>query len=345
LNLLFSQNMACSHRERKMFKKIIVALFIIFTSQSAIIAQEDIIARWNSQGWKTDFSKTTIDLKEVGNIIAADAIPSIDDPKFQLATDETEVKGNEPVVAFEYNGIARAYPLRYLMWHEIVNDVIDDLPIAVTYCPLCNSSVVFERTLGDDVVTFGTTGKLRFSGLLMYDRGEENWWQQMTGEAIVGVRAGERLKALPSYLISFDIYKERYPNGEILLADRRRASLSGQNPYVNYDSSEFPFLFSGEIPEDIEAMMRIAFVQEPREIAVTLPYLEKNSPFRLGDLEFTWQAGQASALDSGIISEGRDVGNIEVYQILENGEKTPVVYTVTFAFVGRAFIKDLEIIQ
>lgn len=300
--------------------------------------------------WETDFTKTTIDLNEVVNVIAADQIPSNDEPQFKPASEETSIPGNEPVVALDINGVARAYPLRYLMWHEIVNDTIGGVPVAVTYCPLCNTSLVFERTLDGEPVTFGTTGKLRFSNLLMYDRGEENWWQQYSGEAVVGARAGERLRPIPSFLISFDLFRERFPDGEVLLADERRSRLSGTNPYVNYDTTPIPFLFRGELPRDIEPMMRIAFVDAALEegldksIAVTLPYLEKNAPFRVGPLEFRWSAGQASALDQRQISSSRDVGNIEVYR-MDRDEPELVVYMVTFAFMARAYISDLEIVQ
>lgn len=292
--------------------------------------------------WRTDFTSTTIDMGEVRNVIGKDNIPSIDAPEFKLAADETRIPGIEPVVALEHDGVARAYPLRYLMWHEIVNDEIAGLPVAVTFCPLCNSSVVFDRRLDGEAVTFGTTGKLRHSDLIMYDRGEENWWQQITGEAIIGARAGERLTVLPSVLISFDIFRERFPNGEVLLPDPRRAQMSGQNPYVAYDSSAYPFLFTGKLPDDIEPMMRVALVQDVAPpAAVTLPYLRANGPVRIGNLEFSWSAGQASALDTGVIAEGADVGNIEV--IDESG--APVPYVVTFAFAARAFLPSLDILM
>ncbi len=325
-----------------MLKKITFSFLLFLAFQTSVFAQAE---RWSGENWKTDFSKTTIDLSEIIDVIRADAIPAIDDPKFKPASEETTIPDNEPVIAFTYNNISRAYPLRYMIWHEIVNDVVGNLPVAITYCPLCNSSIVFERTLDGKPVTFGTTGKLRHSDLIMYDRGEQNWWQQINGEAIVGARAGEKLKAFPSFLISFDLFKQRYPNGEVLLPDPSRAAMAGKNPYINYDSAEFPFMFKGDLPEDIEPMMRIAFVQEPTPIAVSLSFLQKNSPYRVGDLEFRWQAGQSSALDNEIISKGKDVGNIEVYQIDENGKAQPIIYMITFAFTGRAFIPDLKIIQ
>ena len=325
-----------------MFRKMMLVALAIMAFQTHSFAQAE---RWEHQNWNTDFSKTIIDLREIIDVIAADAIPSIDDPKFKPAREEKTIPGNEPVVAFSHNGVDRAYPLRYLMWHEIVNDTVGGLPVAVTYCPLCNTSIVFERTLDGEEVTFGTTGKLRHSDLVMYDRKEQNWWQQFNGEALVGARAGAKLRALPSFLISFNLFNERYPDGEVLLADARRNSRSGVNPYVRYDGNQFPFLFRGALPTDIEPMMRIAFVQDPQPIAMTLPYLEKNAPVRINDLEFRWRAGQASALDTARIADGKDVGNIEVYRILADGTAQPVVYMVTFAFAARAFMPDLDIVQ
>ena len=324
-----------------MIKTFITALIGILALSTVAFAQ---VERWSREGWSTDFSKSTIELGEIGDVIARDAIPSIDAPQFQPASAETAIPGQEPVVAFAHNGVARAYPLRYLMWHEIVNDTIGGLPVAVTYCPLCNTSVVFERTIDGEVVTFGTSGKLRHSDLIMYDRKEENWWQQFNGEAIVGSRAGEKLTALPSFLISFDLFKQRYPDGEILLPDPRRASQAGFNPYERYDSNP-PFLFRGELPTDIEPMARVAFVETPRPVAVSLSFLQKNAPYQVDGLEFRWEAGQASALDSSRIADGRDVGNIEVYRVNADGAAEPVVYTVTFAFAARAFMPELEIVQ
>lgn len=324
-----------------MFTKILMAVGLMGALATSATAQEPF---W-SNNWKTDFDKTTIDLGEVVDVIGKDNIPAIDTPEFKAAADEDRIPGNEPVVSLAIDGKARAYPLRYLMWHEIVNDTLAGVPVAVTYCPLCNTALVFERTLDGNEVTFGTSGKLRHSDLIMYDRGEENWWQQFNGEAIAGARAGQKLKAIPSSLISFDMYRARFPDGEVLLPAANRASQAGRNPYERYDSAAFPFLFRGELPKDIDAMMRVAFVQEPEPFAVTLPYLQQNAPVRVGDFELTWEAGQASALDSGRISDGRDVGSIEVFKVLENGAKEPVVYTVTFAFAARAFLPELKITQ
>ena len=109
---------------------------------------------------------------------------------FEFVPGHDDLAPQEPVVGLTIDGDARAYPLRILTWHEIVNDVVGGTPVAVTYCPLCNSAPVFERTVDGRVLEFGTTGKLKDSNLIMYDRQTETWWQQFTGEAIVGEMTG-----------------------------------------------------------------------------------------------------------------------------------------------------------
>lgn len=325
-----------------MLRQVVLALLVIVLMSPGAAAQG---ARWSGAIWETDFSRATVPLDEIVDVIGKDNIPSIDDPAFKPAAEETRIPGNEPVVALAHGGVARAYPIRYLMWHEIVNDTIAGTPVAVTYCPLCNTAIVFERVLDGTPVTFGTTGKLRHSDLIMYDRREENWWQQFTGEAIVGKRAGQKLDKLPSAMISFDQFRQRHPEGAVLLPDPRRGRQAGTNPYVGYDTNAFPFLFEGELPEDIDPMMRVALVQEPGPVAVTLPYLQKNAPVTIKGLEFRWQAGQASALETRMISEGRDVGTIEVFRADGGDAPEPVAHTVTFAFAARAFMPDLDIVQ
>jgi len=103
------------------------------------------------------------------------------------------LRPKEPVLAVQIGGDARAYPLQILMWHEIVNDTVGGRAVVITYCPLCNSGIVFDRAVGDAVLDFGTSGKLYRSDLVMYDRQSHSLWAQMEGRAIVGARAGTRL--------------------------------------------------------------------------------------------------------------------------------------------------------
>ena len=151
-------------------------------------------------GWKTDFTKHSVPYSEImSGGPPRDGIPPIDSPKFETVADASEyLVDHEPMVVFEFNGEARAYPIGILMWHEIVNDEVGGLPITVTYCPLCNTAIVFDRRVGDRVLDFGTSGNLRNSDLVMWDRQTESWWQQITGEAIIGELTGAKLTFLPA---------------------------------------------------------------------------------------------------------------------------------------------------
>lgn len=167
---------------------------------------------WRSEWPKTDFSKHSVDYQEIiGGGPPRDGIPSIDMPSFEPLADVSGYRGSEPVIGLEINGDRRAYPLGILTWHEIVNDVVGGVPVAVTYCPLCNAAIVFDRRLAGAVLDFGTTGKLRHSDLIMYDRQSESWWQQFSGEAIVGARLGSVLETCRRGLNPWPILWRDFP--------------------------------------------------------------------------------------------------------------------------------------
>ena len=159
--------------------------------------------------WKTDFSRHTVPLDEiVSGGPPKDGIPAIDHPMFVAVHEADRWLGQrEPVVVVRLGDETKAYPLQILIWHEIVNDVVGATPVAVTYCPLCNTALAFDRRLDGRVLDFGTTGRLRYSDLVMYDRQTESWWQQATGEAIVGSLAGAELTFIPAPLVSWKTVK------------------------------------------------------------------------------------------------------------------------------------------
>ena len=294
-----------------------------------------------SRGWSdTDFTRCTVDLAEIrSGGPGKDGIPAIDDPAF-IAVSDALINEREPVISLEIDGIARSYPLSILIWHEIVNDVISDQHIAVTYCPLCNTSIVFDRQLDDALLDFGTTGNLRHSDLVMYDRQTESWWQQYNGDAIAGQLAGKSLTILPSRLESFGEFKSRYPDGEVLAIPEPPLRSYGITPYVGYDSSSFPFLFDGETPDGIPPLERVVAFDD---FAVTLAFLQETGKWRKGNYLLSWNAGQASALDSAIIAQGKDVGTVQVQRQEDHGKLVDVPYKVTFAFVWHAFNPDKPI--
>jgi len=306
-------------------------------------------AVWQREGWtKTDFSKTRIGWQEIlSGGPPKDGIPSIDKPMFKGVAEGKDLTDKDPVIGLVIAGDARAYPLRVLTWHEIVNDTVGGVPVTVTYCPLCNSAIVFDRRVAGQVLDFGTTGKLRNSDLVMYDRQTESWWQQFTGEAIVGALTGTELKMIPARLESFAEFKARHPDGKLLVPNNPHLRDYGRNPYVGYDSASAPFLYRGDYPKGIEPMARVVVVRPPtgKAQAITLDLLRKKGRATLGDIELTWQAGQASALDDGQVAKGRDVGTVAASRVTRDGKREAAVYDVTFAFVVHAFHPDLTIVK
>lgn len=299
-------------------------------------------SRWLGEGWRTDFSQTNIDFAEVlDGGPRRDGIPPIDNPSFMPVSQVEHIDPLEPVMSFTHNGETRAYPLRVMTFHEIVNDVVGGAPVAVTYCPLCNAAIVFDRTVGEQVLDFGTTGKLRNSDLIMYDRQTDSWWQQFSGEAITGSYTDTALQMLPSQLVSFERFAAANPDAMVLEDPTQFRRPYGMNPYRGYDTLAQPFLYSGPFPDGIAPLERVVLVRDADQMfAVSVAKLAQDGGFERDGVVLAFAAGQASALDSEIIKEGRDVGNITV---MRDGEA--VVHDVTFAFVVHAFQPDLEIIQ
>jgi len=169
-------------------------------------------------GWETDFRFHTVPFDSIlSGGPPRDNIPPVDNPTFVAVDDADEwLERLEPVVSFEVYGDVRADPLQIMMWHEIVNDTEGGIAVAVTFCPLCNSAVVLDRRLDDQLHIFGTSGMLRNSNLIMWDGQTETWWQQLTGEGIIGQLAGHQLVFIPAQIISWDDFKANNPEGSVL---------------------------------------------------------------------------------------------------------------------------------
>ena len=293
-------------------------------------------ARWQGEWPETDFSKTSI--TDWSEIISGgppkDGIPALDAPGFKAARAETRIAPREPVITVAIEGAKpRAYPIRYLTWHEIVNDSVNGQPIAVTFCPLCNSALVFDRRVAGQVLRFGVSGKLRHSDMVMYDRETQSWWQQAEGRAIVGALTGTELKHLPSWLESWADFTARYPDGLVMEEPSYNRDY-GRNPYRNYDSSAKPFLYDGaQPPHGIAPLERVVRVGDR---AWRLNRLAEEGEVREAGVTITWRAGQASALDAGQIGKGRDVGSIRV----RDSAGRDVPHDVMFAFAFDAFWPD-----
>lgn len=280
-------------------------------------------------GWKTNFCKHSVPYSEIiSGGPPRDGIPPIDSPKFVSVSEADEwLRENEPVIFFSLGSDSRAYPLQILIWHEIVNDFVDGIPVVVTFCPLCNTALVFERpTIEGTTLTFGTSGNLRNSDLIMWDRQTETWWQQFSGEAIVGDLTGTKLTFLPTMILSWQEFKEQYPSGKVLSRDTGFTRDYGRNPYAGYDNvSNFPFLYTGEVDDSLPPMARVTGVllQNGLGKAYTLDQLRKDKVINdvIGDepVVIFWKSGTSSAVDTSDIAQGQDVGTTGVYSpILDN---------------------------
>lgn len=163
-----------------------------------------------------------------------DGIPSIDDPKFAEIQDSLFVSDSDVVIGLEINGDARAYPLFIMVWHEIVNDNVGQVPVAITYCPLCYTNQVFERIVGGNEVEFGTSGKLYNNNLLMYDRLTESYWSQGLGNAVKGEMTGMQLKKIPFDVITWGDWKKLHPDTLVLTTDTGHLRSYSTDPYGDY---------------------------------------------------------------------------------------------------------------
>jgi hypothetical protein len=280
--------------------------------------------------FKTDFSIHSVPYAEVlSGGPPKDGIPAIDSPAYVSVTDaDTWLKPMEPVVFVEIAGDARAFPLQVLVWHELVNTQVGDTPLVVTFCPLCNTAIAFERTVSGTVLDFGATGRLRFSNLIMYDRATESWWQQANGRAIAGKFTGTQLNFRPASIIAWADFKSAHPAGKVLSRATGFSRPYGRNPYPGYDDiTRPPFLFKGPAtPGVLPAVARVLGVAlGGRAIAYPYDALKSarvvNSSVGGQDIVVLWQAGTTSPFSGDQIASGADVGSASAYSRVVGGRQ------------------------
>ena len=301
---------------------------------------------WQQEFPKTDFAKRSISMDSVvSGGPPRDAIAPVDAPRIlplnSSAPEVLAIEAREPVLSLMLNGEARTYPLRFLIWHEIVNDTLGGEKIVATFCPLCNSAIVFEARVDGRALSFSTTGRLRNSDLLMYDRETESWWQQFLGEAVIGELTGKKLTVLPSQLESWAQFQKRHPRGTVALPPKDFPRAYGENPYARYDSLARPFLYRGALPEGIPALSRVVSLAD-RKRAIALSKLREAGSVRWGEVVLEWREGQASALDHARVEQGKEVGSVYAWRE-RDGERVAAVYFVDFAFAFHAFFPKSEI--
>ncbi|MGI9256060.1 MAG: DUF3179 domain-containing protein [Salinispira sp.] len=279
-----------------------------------------------------DFSRALVSFSEIlSGGPPKDGIPAIDMPVFIDPDEAGWLEDRESVLLYEGERVLRVYPVQVLTYHEIVNDIVDGLPIAVTYCPLCNTGAAFASLdYEGNRLDFGVSGRLRYSNMIMYDRRSESWWQQATGRAIAGEYTGSELKFLPLPLVSWadvrDLSARLDKPIEVLSRNTGHNRPYGQNPYPGYDTGR-PFLYAGP-PVDG------SFPLLERVIAVKYKNTWAYAPFSLladegfaeqtlaGDpVLFVYRAGVNSPLDSRSVHGGREVGSARAYLAVSGGMK------------------------
>ena len=277
-----------------------------------------------------------------------DGIPPIDSPDFERASEVDWLESQEAVVTINLGGDARAYPVQVMIWHEIVNDTVNGEPVTVTYCPLCNSAIGYYRQLDGRTFTFGTSGRLYNSSLVMYDRQTESLWTHFTGQAVAGELTGAQLELIPVATVSWGTFAAEHPDGLVLSRPVGSGRSYGSNPYVGYDDPEGdPFLFSGTPDPRLGAQTRVVAIRHGGEgVAVVLDALAAEGVIAAEVAGVTAVAfhipGTATPIQDSQVALGRDVGGTGVFNATVDGQALTFsrnADAVSSADIG-AFIDD-----
>lgn len=230
---------------------------------------------------KTDWSFVDSDLERaLSGGPGKDGIPSIDKPKFE-SVDTFKHPDSVQAIVVQDGGTVKVFPYNILNWHEIVNDTVGGVPVAVTFCPLCGSAVVYDRRVNGEILTFGVSGFLLESNMIMFDRENEALWQQSTGKVLAGRGLNTKLELAPFQLMTMSEVKKTYPNAQILSEDTGYRRDYGRNPYSGYEDSE-GYIFSPSREDARYPSKTIFVVFRYGDKTVGVPYLEltKDIPFK-----------------------------------------------------------------
>ena len=204
----------------------------------------------------------------------------------------------------------------------------------MTYCPLCNSAIAYDRRLDDRVLEFGTSGRLYNSAMVMYDRQTESMWSHFTGEAVVGFLTGAMLETHPMSTVSWGEWRDEHPNGLVLSRDTGNERPYGRNPYPGYDDVESPpFLFDGDADDRFLAKERvIGFDVDGQPTAVLSSQVVDEGVVDVDEVTVWSLPGTASSLDRAMVADGREVGATGVFVNDVDGEP------LTFELDGDRFV-------
>ena len=322
-----------------MFLKLFSFVFVVILCFPGL----DVNAQRNQEllsGWKTDTSKRSIELDELlSGGPPKDGIPSINNPRFvSINKANSWLKDQEPVILVVLGDDARAYPLQILTWHEIVNDELNGRPIIVTFCPLCYAALAFDRRVEGRTYSFGVSGMLRHSDMVMYDRETETLWQQLNGEGIVGAHTGILLEPIPAQIISFEQFKDAYPGGIVLSKNTGHVRNYGRNPYEGYDDiKDKPFLYRGPYDKRVPPMEKLVTVSLGDEDKA-YPHSKTRKRGAINDrvndtpIVVFHGDGAVSALDNSRIADSKHIGTTGVFLRTVNNQ------TLTFSYKKERFV-------
>jgi len=216
----------------------VVGLIVVLLGTMGYIALSDV----NNQHTSSQNQQHVKDVIDRADLISGgppkDGIPSIDNPKFTNIDEAKWLSDDAEVFILIVNDTTRIYPQPILVWHEIVNDNIEGLLVAITYCPLCGSSLAYKRVINGEPVEFGTTGLLYNSNLVMYDRLTDSYWTQIRGEAVIGELSGMKLEKLPLQVMKWKDAKIRFPQAKVLSKQTGFSRNYGTDPYIDYYKRE-----------------------------------------------------------------------------------------------------------
>lgn len=302
-------------------------------STGAVSGLDALLGDWNALG------ATAIARDDIVQVLGPDGIPAIDDPQCSPVSEIDFLGDAEAVMVVEIDGEVRGYPAQILTYHELVNDTVGGTPVSVSFCPLCNSAITYDRRVGDQILDFGTTGALHQSSLVMYDRQTETLWTHFDGKGVAGALQGIQLEFFPTQVVSWSDFKEAHPGALVLNRNTGHNRDYGTNPYAGYDQSSDVLsdrFITNDVDPRLPAKERVIGVRaDDQGVAIPLDTLLEQRVLTVelaGRSLVVWNlAGTASAIDTGSVATGRDVGATGVFVPEVDGQ------TLTFTQTGEGF--------
>lgn len=297
---------------------------------TALITKSGLAQEAHPNGF--DVSKASIPVAEIlDGKVGKDGIKSVDHPKFLEIAAVNYIEDGETVISFTAkNGETRAYPIRILNKHEIVNDKFEGQSIIVTYCPLCASAMVFESMIEGKHLVFGVSGLLYHSDVLMYDRETQSLWTQLGMQAVSGPNVGKKLKWLPSEQMSFQVWKSKYPQGKVLSLD------TGHK--VNYNSAGYTGYFASP-----DTMFPVPFKRtELRKKRFVGGVVRNGEAMAFAIPNYLLTEGVEAEVGGEIIKVSYDQIKRQ-FQAFEADGITPIPSVTVFWFAWQAFYPETKI--